>query len=463
MRLASVTIKSHSMLTLCWVLLSASNAYAVSWWPWKTELIDQKTQVIEPFVNVYTGPSRGYPIDEVLTRGDIIIFHKSQTDWFLVETPKGHLGWVAMGDLPQTFRPAPTTSTSTKAVSFDKLRDQYYDRRWYFGFFGGSLAHASTMGSKLGFRFNDYFSAEASWNDTTGDTVDRSLYNLGLVWHPFELYGTKPYFILGGGKVREKASQDGISSTTILTGDSPLDGDTEQSADEAIVGAGVSYHLNRRFLLQANFKNHFMYINGEQMRSLQEWNLGFSFYIGSEANYLFRNLFDRNIEGDDFELGVFTGSYSPEDLGANTTSGIMSNYHVNEDYFIAMSYASTKISDKSYRERGLSILDTQNNSSKATLEYYTVSLGFNMLPGEVVFERGRDWVTNLYAITGVGNTKFQNQDLFTVLLGFGVKIMPKDDVSIHFGFRDHIYELKLLGKEEITNNFETQFGLTWSF
>lgn len=444
-------------------LIATTTLAAPNWWPWQKELIDQKTEVIEPYVNVYTGPSRGFPIDEILERGDIIIFHKSQTDWFLVETPSGHMGWIAMGDMPQTFRPQFIDTNENNENYFDNLQESYFDQRWYFGFYGGALAHASTMGAKFGFRLNDYFSTEFAWNEATGDVTDRTIYNLALVWHPFELYNLEPYFLMGGGKVKEQPNQSEISPTTIITGTSPFDTSLESDADEAIVGGGITYPLSRRFSLQATFKNHFMFVDGEKMRSLQEWNLGFSFYLGSEANYLFTELFDRRIESDDFEFGFYTGSYSIEDFGANTTSGLIANYHVSESYFIASSYASTKISDKSYRERGLSVLDTQEGSSKATLEYYTVALGFNILPGEVVFSRDNGWVTNLYAISGVGNTKFQNQDLFTVILGFGVKIKPKDDISVHFGFRNHVYELKLLGQEKITNNFETRFGLTWSF
>ena len=45
--------------------------------------------VAEPYIELRTGPGRGYPVFHVVDRGDEIEVTKRRTDWFKVRTARG--------------------------------------------------------------------------------------------------------------------------------------------------------------------------------------------------------------------------------------------------------------------------------------------------------------------------------------------------------------------------------------
>ena len=45
--------------------------------------------VVEPYVEMHTGPGRGYPVFYVAEQGSSIKIIKRRTHWFLVETDQG--------------------------------------------------------------------------------------------------------------------------------------------------------------------------------------------------------------------------------------------------------------------------------------------------------------------------------------------------------------------------------------
>lgn len=170
------------------------------------------------------------------------------------------------------------------------------------------------------------------------------------------------------------------------------------------------------------------------------------------------------IPSNDFEFGLFAGTYATQNFGSNTVTGVRVGYHVTEDFFVEGAYGQTKVSDAAFRQilpGGIFI------SAEEKLKYYNVSIGYNVLPGEVFI--GRSWAKTsaLYIIGGIGNTSlrigFDDQRKQTRNFGFGARVFLTDWAAFQVDMRRHSFELDLLGKSQRTQNLEMTLGATFFF
>jgi outer membrane beta-barrel protein len=166
------------------------------------------------------------------------------------------------------------------------------------------------------------------------------------------------------------------------------------------------------------------------------------------------------IPSNDFEVGLFGGTYATQSFGARGVAGIRLGYHVTEDFFFEAAFAQTKVSDEAFRQilPGGLFVDREE-----TLRYGNLSVGWNVLPGEVFIGRGRALASTLYVIGGLGTTKFVDQSRQTFNLGVGSRVFLRDWVALQVDMRDHIYKLDILGKLRRTHNLELTGGITFFF
>ena len=174
-----------------------------------------------------------------------------------------------------------------------------------------------------------------------------------------------------------------------------------------------------------------------------------------------RQISEPQIDAEDFEIGLFGGLMSVEDFGANPVFGIRAAYHISEDFFAEAAVAQSKTTKTSYeRLSGAAELITDN---ERLLRYYELSMGYNLLPGEV-FVRGKyAFNTALYLIAGIGSTHFAGNDRFTINIGSGYRFLATDWLAIHGDLRDHIFDMDLFGGNQLTNNLEISLGATIFF
>ncbi len=168
-----------------------------------------------------------------------------------------------------------------------------------------------------------------------------------------------------------------------------------------------------------------------------------------------------DIDTENFEVGAFIGQMSVEDFGVNTVVGATFAYHMTEDFFVELAAGRSDTEETSFeRLSGAAQLLTD---AERELTYYNVSLGYNVLPGEGFFGETRAFNTSLYVIGGVGKTNFAGDNRFTLNLGLGLRLMPRDWVAVHLDIRDHIFDIDLLGQEKTSHNFEATVGVTFFF
>ena len=163
---------------------------------------------------------------------------------------------------------------------------------------------------------------------------------------------------------------------------------------------------------------------------------------------------------NDFEIGLFTGSYATQNFGSSWVYGARIGYHITEDFFVEGVYGQTKVSDELFRQilpGGIFLQDTEK------LSYYNLSIGYNLFPGEIFIGGRRAKPSQFYLIAGAGTTKFVDQSKPTFNVGFGYRVYLADWAALQLDLRDHIFSLDLLGKRQNTQNLELTGGLTFYF
>ena len=174
-----------------------------------------------------------------------------------------------------------------------------------------------------------------------------------------------------------------------------------------------------------------------------------------------REIKEPKIDREDFEIGPYVGIMSIEDFGSNVAYGVRLAYHMTEGFFVEGTVGSSEAGLTSFEilSGGARLI----TDSERQLTYYNLSLGYNILPGEVFIGEGRAFNTNLYLIAGLGSTRFAGDDRFSVNVGAGYRFLLTDSVALHLDFRDHLFDIDLLGEEKTAHNLEAHLGFTVFF
>ena len=163
------------------------------------------------------------------------------------------------------------------------------------------------------------------------------------------------------------------------------------------------------------------------------------------------------IDTENFEISAYAGLMSVEDFETNASFGARLGYHISESFFVEGTYGVTDIGETSFEKLGGGAPILTDDQRK--LSYYDLSVGYNLLPGEVFIGRKRAFVSALYVVVGAGSTSFADDDFFTLVLGTGYRMLLTDWLALHIDIRDRLWDSDLLGAEKTTHNFELTVGL----
>ena len=174
-----------------------------------------------------------------------------------------------------------------------------------------------------------------------------------------------------------------------------------------------------------------------------------------------REIREAEIDSEDFEIGAFAGIMSIEDFGSDVVYGVRLAYHVTEGFFVEGSVGQSEAGLTSFEilSGGAPLLA----DSERQLTYYALNVGYNILPGEGFIGAGRAYNTALYISAGLGSTRFAGDDRFSVNFGAGYRFLLTDSIALHVDFRDHLFDIDLLGEEKTAHNLEGSLGVTVFF
>ena len=217
--------------------------------------------ISEAYVELHTGPGRGYPVFYIAERGEKIHLLKQRTSWVKVHTSRGKEGWVKLDSIAKTIG----EDGQPTAVNIPQL-DEFSDRKWEMGFMAGDFGGTDVITGYAGYHFTRNLSIELAGSENFGDFSSGQSAIVSIVHQPFPAWRYSPFFTLGGG-VRKTNPR----STLV---------ETEDRTDDVLVaGAGVRIYLSNRFLLRAQYKKHTVLTNRDDDIEVEEWKIGLSAFF----------------------------------------------------------------------------------------------------------------------------------------------------------------------------------------
>ena len=180
-----------------------------------------------------------------------------------------------------------------------------------------------------------------------------------------------------------------------------------------------------------------------------------------DPNVARRKIKTPRIDNENWEIGLGAGFVSIEDFGTNPAFAALVTYHVTEDFFFRADVGQTTAGRTSFENLGGEIELLTGDERRFT--YYSLSLGYNFLPGEVFLGRDTAMNSSFYVMGGIGSVDFAGDDRLTLNFGAGFRVLPTDWLAIHLGVQDRVFDSDLLGETKVTNNLEMLLSATVFF
>ncbi len=218
-------------------------------------------KVADPFLEMHTGPSIGYPVFHVIKREETITVVKRHTSWYLIQDYRKKEGWVHRSQLAKTL-----TLDDEQIEIKEFTRENYLEHDLEMSMIGGNFGSLPMMTLSTSYAFTNNLSAELSLSEIIGSFSSRILIGANLIHQPFPDWKISPYFSLGTGLIK----------TNVKSTISPLKDQTDVLSN---VGLGMKMYLTRRFILRADIKKHIIFQSRNKNEEITSWQVGFAFFF----------------------------------------------------------------------------------------------------------------------------------------------------------------------------------------
>jgi hypothetical protein len=220
--------------------------------------------IADPFIEMHTGPSAGYPIFHVVDRGQNITILRRRTNWFEIRTEQGETGWADRDQMQKTLLPS-----GENLVISDATRGDFVQRDWMLGATGGEFERAPILSIFTGYSVTKNISTELTFSKSVGNVSSSTIWKINILIQPFPEASYSPYFTIGTGSIKVKPSATLIAPKL-----------RTNSFNQ--VGIGLQYYLNRQFLVRLEFNEYVVFSANNDVDSneeLNEWKAGFAVFF----------------------------------------------------------------------------------------------------------------------------------------------------------------------------------------
>jgi hypothetical protein len=221
----------------------------------------ERVQVTDPFIELRTGPGRGYPIHFVAAREEWIEITLRHTDWFKVRTAGGKVGWVNRQQLESTL-----TEAGGRKTFRDVLVDDYLRRRVELGAAWGKFKSEPMLKFWTGYRLSETISVEGTVGQVQGLFSGTNFWHANLQMEPWADKRMSPVFAIGFGKFKNLPNAS-------LVGAIPTD------AKLANASLGLRYYLSDRFVLRADYTLYTAFVADTRSLEYRAVTAGLSFFF----------------------------------------------------------------------------------------------------------------------------------------------------------------------------------------
>ncbi len=221
----------------------------------------EQLQVTEPYLEMHTGPGRGYPVFYVVERGQRVSIELRRTDWYRVRAEGGQVGWVRRQQLESTLTAAGGAKTFR-----DLLLDDYLGRRLEFSGSWGRFKGEPMLKLGLQYRLADTIGAEFSVAQVQGLFSGTDFWHMALTSEPWSDRRWSPFFAVGLGKFKN------IPNSSLVDA-------VPTNAKLAQATIGLRWYLSDRFTARLDWSMYTAYVSDARSTEYRSLTAGLGFYF----------------------------------------------------------------------------------------------------------------------------------------------------------------------------------------
>jgi len=234
-------------------------------------------EVIDAYIELRTGPGRGFPVYYVAEQGEWVEILKSKTRWYKVRLTNQKMGWVIKNQLKKTL-----TVDGEEVLLDDPDYQEYLERLGEVGVLTGDFEGASLISIYGGYHFTKNLSTELSLSQALGNFSEIRMATINVINEPFpelqplswlsdvvpyvDEVRMSPYFGIGVG-VMETLPRATLVQTI------------DRTDNLTFVTSGLKFYLTRRFLLRLEYRKFVVLTDRNENEDVEEWKLGFSIFF----------------------------------------------------------------------------------------------------------------------------------------------------------------------------------------
>ncbi len=217
-------------------------------------------EVAEPFIEMHTGPGRGYPVFHVIEQGETVKVIKRKADWYKIHSAGNKTGWVRATQLARTLEP-----TGVPVDLPEISHGDYLKSRWRVGFSAGQLEGANTFALSAGYRPFSWAGVEVEGGKIFDKSVTSDFYGANLLVEPLPQWLISPFVSVGAGKFsfndRQKVLVDDAGSPTYVS-----------------LSAGAGYYIVRNIVVRGQYRRYSVSTDGDSTW-LDGWTVGLNAFF----------------------------------------------------------------------------------------------------------------------------------------------------------------------------------------
>jgi hypothetical protein len=227
--------------------------------------VTERVRVADPYLEMRTGPGRGFPVHHVAARHEWVVIELRSTDWYKVrtasDTGNDKVGWVHRRQLETTL-----TEAGVQKTFRDIALDDYLTRRVQLGAAVGRFKSEPMLKLWGSYRLSDTLSLEATVGQVQGTFPGTDFWHANLLAEPWSDQRLSPFLGIGVGRFNNFPNQT-------------LVGATDTNANLANATFGVRYYLTERFVLRADYSLYTAFVSDQRSQEFRAVTAGISFFF----------------------------------------------------------------------------------------------------------------------------------------------------------------------------------------
>jgi outer membrane beta-barrel protein len=165
------------------------------------------------------------------------------------------------------------------------------------------------------------------------------------------------------------------------------------------------------------------------------------------------------VDGEQFEVGLYTGILAVEDFGSEALTGIELTYHLRKNWLVQGSYGRAQVDPAAFETSQRQFL----SGGDRDFEYLALTGGYRLFGGRSFWSSDARFNSAIHVMAGPERVSFAGGDEWGLNAGLSYRLVFADWLTANVDFREHFVERDFLGDSKNTVNTELRIGINALF